>query len=183
MQAKMSVRAAMLLCVPAVLAATASADMWPHRKPGLWQMTMTMQGAPMPPMKSKYCVDAATESALIAAGQNAANKMCKSSGFRMTGGAGSVDAVCKFDNITSTSHTTIMFAGDSAYHSETRSHMSPAPAYMKADSVMTSDARWIGPCPAGMKPGDAVLANGMHMHLDPNAMNSKMPGGKRANDN
>jgi len=157
------------------VAGFAHADLWPHRKPGLWQMTMTMQGASMPPMSSKYCVDAATESALISAGQNAANKMCSGATIHVTGSTGTIDATCKFANMTSTSHTVITFVGNTAYHSETRTHMSPPSKYIKSDNVMMNDAKWMGPCPAGMKPGDVVMSNGMHMHLDPNAMQMRMP--------
>jgi hypothetical protein len=142
---------------------------------------MTMQGAPMPPMSSKYCVDAATESALISAGQNAANKMCNGATVHVVGSTGTIDATCKFGNMTSTSHTVITFVGNTAYHSETRTHMSPPSKYIKSDHVTTNDAKWTGPCPAGMKPGDVVMGNGMRMHLDPNAMQMRMPSGQKMN--
>ena len=160
------------------VASGADADQCPPRKPGLWQMTVTMQGSPVPPMTSKYCIDAATESALISAGQNAANKMCSGETIRITGGTGTIDATCKFGNMTSTSHTVITFMGDAAYHSETRSHLSPPPKYVKSDHVTVNDAKWTGPCPAGMKPGDIVMGNGMRMHLDPNAMQMQTPRSK-----
>lgn len=156
----------------------AKADLLPHRKPGLWQMTVSMQGSPMPPMTSKYCIDAATESALISAGQNAANKMCSSETIHMNGSTGTVDATCKFGAMTSTSHTVIAFVGNAAYHSETSSHFSPAPPHVKSDHVTINDAKWMGACPAGMKPGDIEMPNGMRMHLDPNAMQMRVPGSK-----
>jgi len=158
--------------------AGAVADVLPHRKPGLWQMTASMQGSPLPPMTSKYCIDAATESALISAGQNAANKMCSTSSVHMMGSTGTIDATCKFGDMTTTSHTVITFVSDSAYHSETRSHMSPAPKYIKGDHVTTNDAKWMGPCPAGMKPGDIVMGNGMRMHLDAKTLQMRMPGSR-----
>ena len=162
--------------VSVAMALPATADPWPHRKPGLWQMTVSFRGAPMPPMSSKYCVDAATESALMSAGQNAANKMCGGTSIHVTGGSGTIDATCKFGGMTTTSHTVITFVGNSAYHGETRSHISPAPAYAHGDQVTTNDAKWVGPCPANMKPGDVVMANGMRMHLDPNAMQMRTSG-------
>ena len=33
----------------------------PHRKPDLWEMTMTMHGENQPPMVTRLCLDAATE--------------------------------------------------------------------------------------------------------------------------
>ena len=150
----------------ALASAPANADPWPHRKPGLWQMTMTMQGSPMGPTASKYCIDAATESALLQQGQVATRKMCGEPRVHIAGNTGTIDAVCRFGKMTSSSHTAVTFFGNSAYRTETHSHTEPASKYLKADRVMTTDAKWIGPCPGNMKPGDIETANGMRIHLN-----------------
>ena len=163
-------RYTVLVAIAIVLAAAmhsgSSADPWPHRKPGLWQMTMTMQGSPMGPMTSKYCIDAATEAVLMQMGQSTANKMCSSETVHVAGSTGTIDAVCRFGKTTSTSHTTVTFLGDTAYRSETHSHLDPPSKFMKGDRIMTNDARWVGSCPAGMKPGDIDTADGMRMHMN-----------------
>jgi len=46
------------------------------------------------------------------------------------------------------------YQGDTASHTEM--HMNAG----KSETVMTMDAEYLGSCPAGMKPGDAVMAEG-----------------------
>ena len=46
------------------------------------------------------------------------------------------------------------FQGDTASHTEM--HMNAG----KSETVMIMDAKYLGSCPAGMKPGDAVTADG-----------------------
>jgi hypothetical protein len=45
----------------------------------------------------------------------------------------------------------------SSYHMESVTRMTPAPAPQLAETHMTIDAKWLGPCPAGKKPGDVVI--------------------------
>ena len=162
--------AALALLGAAVLA-TATADTMPHRKPGLWQITSTMKGGPMPAMTSKYCIDEATEAALMNTGQSMARKSCTNAATHVSGNTAVMDATCKFGNMTSTTHTVMTFSGNDAYHGETHTRMTPAPTGMPPEMVSTMDARWMGPCPAGMKPGDIVMGNGMRTHFDPGMMN------------
>ena len=143
----------------------AKTDPWPHRKPGLWQMTMTMQGSPVPPMTSKYCIDAKTESYLMNQGQGMMQQSCPTHDVHVAGGRGTIDTVCKFGKYTQTAHTLITFTGDSAYRSETKSQTDPPMPYGGKDHTSAIDARWTGPCPPDMKPGDIVMANGMRMHM------------------
>jgi hypothetical protein len=46
------------------------------------------------------------------------------------------------------------FQGDTASHMEM--HMNEG----KSETVMITDSKYLGSCPAGMKPGDAVMADG-----------------------
>jgi len=167
---------ALLIGVLVVVAATATADTMPHRKPGLWQITSTMQGGPMPSMTSKYCIDAATENALMHAGQSMARRNCESPVMHVSGNTAVINGTCKFGNMTSTSHTVITFSGADAYHGETHSHMSPAPQGMPPEMVTTMDARWMGPCSADMKPGDIVMGNGMRTHFNASMMHGSPEG-------
>jgi hypothetical protein len=54
---------------------------------------------------------------------------------------------------------------NSAYKVDSTTRMNPAPMPQMAESKMTIEAKWAGPCPAGRKPGDMVMANGMVMHM------------------
>jgi hypothetical protein len=128
---------------------------------------MTMQNSPMPPMSSKYCIDAATEANLMNMGKGIMQQACARHDLHVVGHTGTVDTVCTFGKYTQTSHTIFTFSGDTAYQSQTHSHMNPAMPYGGADHQSSIDAKWMGPCPPDMKPGDIVMANGMRMHMNP----------------
>jgi hypothetical protein len=154
-----------ILLAAAVLAAgAAAADQLPHRKPGLWQITNSMPSGKMPPMSSKLCIDARTEEAMMSMGQAASKKMCSRRTLKMEGKVATMDSTCKFGRSTTTTHSTITFSGDAAYRTETHVRYSP-PVHRRAESVMTQDARWMGPCPPDMKPGDMIGPNGMTMNM------------------
>jgi hypothetical protein len=65
---------------------------------------------------------------------------------------------------------------------------------MPAETSMTIEAKWAGPCKADQKPGDIIMANGMKMNVTdiparampdgsktgaPGGMPPGMPGGAR----
>lgn len=128
-------------------------------------MTMTMQNSRMPALTSKYCIDAATEDALMNSGQSMMQKACSKRDVHVVGGNGTVDTVCKFGKYTQTAHAIVTFTGNTAYQMQTHDHMDPPMPYGGADHSSTIDARWMGPCPPDMKPGDIVTANGMRMNM------------------
>jgi hypothetical protein len=149
-----------------VVASMVQADQLPHRRPGAWQMTRSSPDSKLPPMAATLCIDAATESALMEAGESSAKKMCSKSGVHFNGQNGTIDTVCKFGTSTQTSHSTITSTGNDAFRVETHSHFDP-PLAGKSERTTISDSKWLGPCPADMKPGDVVMANGMKMNIDP----------------
>jgi hypothetical protein len=53
------------------------------------------------------------------------------------------------------SKSTMTFQGDTAYHLEV--HMTRSSG---AESTMVGDSKYVGSCPANMKPGDTVTADG-----------------------
>ena len=53
---------------------------------------------------------------------------------------------------------TMIYKGDSSYHME--QHMTGT-----SESVTIIDESYLGSCPADMKPGDVVMANGTKMNL------------------
>ena len=153
-----------LFAAALLVAGAAAADQLPHRKPGLWQITSAMPSGRMPPMSSKLCIDARTEKAMMSMGQKASNKMCSRHSLNMAGNMATMDSTCKFGHSTVATHSTTTFSGDEAYRTETHVRYSP-PLYGRTESVMTQDGKWVGPCPAGMEPGDMIGPNGMKMHM------------------
>jgi hypothetical protein len=146
---------AALLALPQAARATD----YPPRHPGLWEITMTMSGGQTPPHASRMCIDAATDARMQEIGMNATGKVCSRHDIHRDGNVLTIDSVCKFGNTEMTNHDVITFTGDTAYHGEIKSHANP-PLYGPADKTMTQDAKWVGPCPADMQPGDITTPMG-----------------------
>jgi hypothetical protein len=66
-------------------------------------------------------------------------------------------------NAGSTSKSTMTFQGDTAYRMDL--HMTSGAG---AESAMVIDAKYLGPCPPDMKPGDAVTADGKKFNMSGN---------------
>lgn len=147
------------------LTATARADDYPPRKPGLWEVSMTTGSGKSHAMGTKMCIDAASDAALYKMGMETAGSICSRRDVSRTGYTVTSDSVCMLDKSQMTSHTVTVFAGDVAYHTESKTHFDPPMMPGMSDSTMTQDAKWAGPCPADMKPGDIVMPNGMKMNM------------------
>jgi hypothetical protein len=143
--------------------ATAQTVDLPPRKPGLWQITMTMPGAKAPPRDLQMCIDAASDAQMAKFGMTASQGMCSKNEMHRSGDTFTTDAQCHFGQKESVTHSVTKFSGDTAYHTEVTS-LSDKSAPPRL--IMTQDARWSGPCPADMHPGDVVMPGGMKMNLN-----------------
>ena len=142
----------------AAIPGLARADAPPTRKPGLWEITTSMKGAPT----TQMCVDAASEATFNAMGAGTMKDTCSKFESHRDGGVYTQDTVCKLMGSTLTSHTVMTAIGDGAYTVEVASHYDP-PLMGKTDTTTTIGGKWIGPCGADLKPGDMVI-NGKKMH-------------------
>ena len=146
-------------------------DSPPQRKPGLWQVDMTMAGGQMPPQQMKMCIDADTDAQMFKMGAVASQGMCSKPEIHRSGDTMTSNSTCKMDQTQITTQAVTKFTGDSAYHTDINSKFSP-PMRGRSDSNMMQDAKWVGACPADMVPGDVQMANGMKMNI------KQMMGGK-----
>ncbi|MBS0273675.1 MAG: DUF3617 family protein [Proteobacteria bacterium] len=161
----------------AASAAQASPAEFPARRAGLWNVTVNMESAKLPAHTNKMCIDAATDAKLMKLGVASKEADCTSMKVSGSGSVRIVDSVCHFNGGTQKNHVEIAYAGDSAYHMDMQSQFSPAIAG-KTRSHIVQDAKWAGPCPAGMKPGDMMI-NGMKINmLGPIGRPAPGPGGK-----
>jgi hypothetical protein len=167
----MFVRIASAIAVIAVAATPASAGELIHRKPGLWTTRMMLDAVKQPLPETKMCLDAATDSKLMDHAMNLQKNACDKPVMGGVGPVRTVDTVCHINKGTQATHMVVTYSGDAAYHIDVVSHFSPA--QMGRDVMhSTQDAKWQGPCPADMKPGDMmvgpmkinVLDGGMTMH-------------------
>lgn len=143
----------------------------PHRKSGLWDLSMKMDAQAM---RMQQCVDEKSDDLMKQQADQQGVKCAKNSVTR-SGNQVVVDAVCLIGGTTATSKA--VFTGDfsSSYKAEIHTSYAPPMRGMK-ESAQILEAKWLGPCKPGQKPGDIIMP-GM-APINPAEMMRNMP--KRA---
>ena len=154
------VSASLALAAVALAPLAAHAQSMPMRKAGLWEMTMTMSSPMTMKNTMQTCTDASNEAKGAAFNNNAGGASgvtCTSGPVLPSPGGWRYSQTCTMKNMTM--HTEGTASGDfaSGYHMDSTTTMSPAPIPQMAQNHMTIDAKWLGPCPAGMEAGDAMV--------------------------
>jgi hypothetical protein len=151
----------------ALLGSAARADgSFPPRKPGWWQttmvMTMSMKGQPpdndTTPFTSLMCSDATTDAITMKQMAGDTGK-CLAFDISKSGDTYTITGSCPDPMGSSgvmTTHGTMVFQSDTQIHivSDT---VSPS-----MSGHVIGDSKWLGACPAGVKPGDfGLMQNGV----------------------
>jgi Protein of unknown function (DUF3617) len=161
------------LLVPAALcliAATPAAALdLPARKAGLWEVKMTFEGRNLPPQAMQQCIDAATDKAMNSFSGGLHQSMCSKQDVKKLGNTIVVDSVCEIAGATTTSHAVVTGDFNSGYTVKVTSKRSGGRAIpgMSADGTtnMTIEAKHLGACKAGQKPGDMIMAGGHKINI------------------
>ena len=148
---------AVFLAAAALLSSPAGADEAPKRKSGLWQIKMSMEGMSAA-TTMETCVDEKSDDLTQ---QAQAKKNCSENETRRDGDRVVVHSVCRFGQTTATSDATFSGSFDAAYQGEIKTTFSPALAG-RAQTRVSVEANWLGPCKAGQQPGD-IIVNGQTM--------------------
>ena len=151
-------------CAAALAAAGALAIDFPTLKPGLWESALTREGAGQKAPTMKMCMDASLQKEMMDAGMGTMKEMCSKNDIRREGNKVFGNAECKFGESTMKSSSVTTFTGDTAYHTEVKATYDP-PMAGRASNTTVIDAKWTGPCPAGMQPGDVVLPDGRKINM------------------
>ena len=123
----------------AVLACTsANAVDAPSHKPGLWETRMQIGGHTR---VTQMCTDAATEARNLATTAAYMKANCTKNELSQQGDTFVSDTVCTFAGQHVVGHGVTTRIGDSAFHTE---------------GTTIVDAKWLGPCKPGQKPGDMM---------------------------
>lgn len=156
----MTFRAILLVAVLSALSGIAGADEFkpPPMKDGLWEThsTQTQQGKTVFDMSVKMCQSKEHTKSLQSGGEELRKKNeCTSTVTQPSPNSYLEESRCsKGPNAGSVTKIIYTYQGDTASHTEM--HMNAG----KSETVMIMDAKYLGSCPAGMKPGDAVTADG-----------------------
>jgi hypothetical protein len=156
------------LAAAGVLAASSALALdLPTRKPGLWELKMTMDGGGIPPMVSHHCTDAATDKAMHQMAGGMGREMCSKQEVRQVGNTLVMDSICSVGGMTMTTQGMITGDFNSAYTMKMTSKRTGGPAVpgMPDTTTMTIEAKWTGACKAGQRPGDIIMAGGMKMNI------------------
>jgi hypothetical protein len=158
-----------LLSAAVLTAAPAFAFDMPARKPGLWEIKMDFAGRNLPARTVQHCIDAATDKIMNAQFGGTANEACAKQDIKNVAGTTIIDSVCKFGEATITSHAVMTGSFDSAYTVDvTSTRLGGRPLSGQApgaETHMTIEAKWLGACAAGQRPGDIMMGNGMKMNI------------------
>lgn len=156
------VASTLVLCCP-----PAFADGYPKRKAGLWEMKMVRASRAGATQTMQQCVDSLTDEKLLDAGKGMSGGMglkCDKQDFHQSGDSYVAETSCVMGSTKINSKT--IFTGDfnSTYHSETASTYNP-PLMGMAETKVSVDATFKGPCAPDQKPGDTIMANGMKVNI------------------
>ena len=162
-------RQSVILAGCILLASPAFALDMPPRKPGLWELKMEFMGRQLPVQVIKQCVDAASDKLMNSNFAGSGQVDCAKQDVTHNGASMVVDSVCQVGPATTTTHAVINGSFDSGYTVEvtsTRAGGPPLPGVAPGGAThMKIAATWLGPCGAGLRPGDMIMSNGMKMNI------------------
>ena len=144
--------------------AAASAIDFPTMKSGLWESSVTREGAPARAGATKMCMDAAVQKEMMELGMGTMKNMCSKNDVRRDGNRIYGSAECKFGESTMKSTSVTTFTGDIAYRTEVKASYEPPMMGMTSGTTVI-DAKWSGPCPTGMQVGDVVMPDGRKVNM------------------
>ena len=164
----MTARIALVTMLAACSASSALAQNFPKIKAGLWENTVLRDGTNTKkdsnePMKSTMCIDDTVMEQMMKMGQGMSQKMCSKNTTQVSGNKMTGSVECKMGSSTITSTSTTTFNSDTSYRTESKSVYNP-PLYGMKESATVTDAKYVGPCKAGMKPGD-ISTMGITMNI------------------
>lgn len=136
----------------------------PARKPGLWEMKI-LGSSGTPRMTMQHCTDESTDKFMNTAFSPMAKEMCSKNEMTKTATGYVTDSVCNIGGTTSTSHAEITGDFNSAYTMKMTSQSEGGTKGAARDTTMQLEARWLGSCKPGQKPGDIMMPGGMKMNV------------------
>jgi hypothetical protein len=154
-----TMRSAAILCL---LPAAAAAAELPTRKAGLWEIRMAFEGGNIPVRTMQQCTDADTDKLMMSDFGNTAAQACSKRDIQIAGATITIDSVCSFGGMTTTSHAVITGSFNSAYTVKVTSKREGGPALPPGlapdgETRMSLQGTWLGPCAAGQRPGDIIM--------------------------
>lgn len=154
----------LLILLSTLLAAPALAADFPPLRAGLWESKVGHEDATAKQTVTKLCIDATVQKEMFQAGSGMMKSMCTKNEIRHEGGRIYGASECKLGESTMKSTSVTTFTADTAYRTEVKASYDP-PFMGKSGGTTVIEAKWTGPCPSDMQPGDAIVPGGQKINL------------------
>jgi hypothetical protein len=162
---------AFAIAIASALALPALAQDMPKRKSGLWEINMDRSSARGKDGKGPgmavvtQCVDQAKDDALHQMGQKMAREMkCTWTPLQRTPAGLTNESTCDLGTMKTKSKTVITGDFNTAYKVEIHTRYDP-PMMGRAEGTTIMEARWVGACKPGQRPGDMTTPGGTTMNI------------------
>ena len=142
----------------------AHAEDLPQRKPGLWEMKIARNGSGLPDLTMQHCTDATTDKDMNNVVSPMAKQICSKQDLQKTATGYVADSVCAVGGGTMKAHAEISGDFNSGYTMVTTSHTDVGPTNLR-DLTTKIEAKWLGECKPGQKPGDIVMPGGFKLNV------------------
>jgi len=147
------------------LSSAALAEDLPLRKAGLWEMKVVRTGGAMPDMTMQHCTDPTTDKEMSNSASPLAKPVCSKQDIRKTATGFVTDSVCSVAGVSMTTHAEIVGDFNSGYSLTSTTHSDKGPTGKPLDATTKIEAKWMGDCKPGQKPGDIVMPGGMKFNV------------------
>ena len=150
----------------AALAAQAAASGFPQRRPGLWEVRgVGSEAAGLP--ASLHCVGEHSDTAEHHLGRTPGVRgVCRLGPFVRAGDAWVAESVCREGKTVVSSRKIAVGDFRSHYRIDTVVRYEPPLAGVREEDKDALEAKYIGPCDPGMRPGDMMMPGMGILNLD-----------------
>jgi hypothetical protein len=137
------------------------------RRAGLWEVTINHDASKAPAQTMQQCTDAETDKLMNAFGGDLSAGMCTKQEIQKVGATLVINAVCQIGPMKSVSQSVVSGDFNTNYQVTVTSKLEGVPAAAKglAGGTTTIQARWVGACKPGQRPGDITMSNGQTMNI------------------
>jgi Protein of unknown function (DUF3617) len=149
----------------ALAASAACAEELPVRKAGLWEMKIVKTGSALPDISMQHCTDPTTDKEMNNTVSPLAKQICAKQDIQKTATGYVSDSVCTVAGATIATHAEFVGDFDSGYTVTSNSHSDKGPNGKPLDTVTKIQAKWIGDCKPGQKPGDIMMPGGFKLNV------------------
>jgi len=134
----------------------------PSRKPGLWEVKMSIENRNTPAQVIQQCIDASTDQMMQSSAGPFSPAACPKRDVQTSEDSVTIDSACSMGGKPATAHAFITGSFDSAYTMTVTAQGNDLPG---GKMIMTLDGKRLGPCAADQQPGDMIFSNGMKINI------------------